>query len=106
MKKAEWEKRETERRQLSLNEKNLVEDLRNRTESVAELEKELKVSKKAREDLDKMLRDKMREFRELSEKYDDQMTTIATLEKRLEMKESFFKEEVRKYGERQAELEN
>lgn len=31
---------------------------------------------------------------------------VATLEKRLEIKESFYKEEIRKYNERQIELES
>lgn len=43
----------------------------------------MKLSKKAREELDKLLREKMRELREALEKSDDLSNMVTTLEKRL-----------------------
>jgi hypothetical protein len=47
----------------------------------------------------------MRELREALEKNDDLLGAVTTLEKRLEMKETFYKEEIKKYSEKQSGVE-
>ena len=51
-----------------------------------------------------MFREAKRECREAQEKSEDLQTAFNTLQKRLDLKETFYKEELRKYNLTQIEL--
>lgn len=83
LKKQEWEKKDSERRQTIMIERSLTDELLTKEQANADLDKELKLTKKAREELDRVLREKLRELREAFEKNDDLTNSVKTLEKRL-----------------------
>ena len=71
-----------------------------------ELENDIKIAKRSKDEFDKALKEKIRELRDSSEKAEDLQNSLTTLQKRFDMKESFYKEEVKKYNDKFIEAEH
>lgn len=51
------------------------------------------------------MKEKVRELKDYGEKIDDLQNSLSTLQKRFDMKDAFYKEEVKKYNDKFMEAE-
>lgn len=104
--KQDIEKSLSEKIQSSRNERSLADELTMKAVRIEELETDFKNAKRAKDDLDKVLKEKVRELKDSSEKIEDLQNSVATLQKRFDMKDSFYKDEVKKYNDKFMEAEH
>lgn len=65
----------------------------------------MKAAKRTKDEVDKSLKEKVRELKDYGEKIDDLQNSLSTLQKRFDMKDAFYKEEVKKYNDKFMEAE-